>query len=65
MFNKGDEVRVTADWLVVPGGEKGEVLGEILRNPVTCLVRFPSGTRAIPAVLLELTRSAEHLASAA
>jgi hypothetical protein len=65
MFNKGDKVRVTADWLAVPGGEKGEVLGEIVQFPVMWLVRFPSGTRVIPAVLLERTRSATHLANAA
>jgi hypothetical protein len=65
MFKSGDTVRVTADWLAVPGGSKGEVLGEVFHNPVSCLVRFRSGTKLIPAVLLERAQSAEHLASAA
>jgi hypothetical protein len=65
MFSNGDKVRVTADWLAVLGGSRGEVLGEVFQNPLTCLVRFPSGTKLIPAVLLERTQSAAHLVSAA
>ena len=65
MFNKGDKVRVTADWRGLPGGEKGEVLGELFCNSVSCLVKFPSGTRVIPGVLLERAKGAEHLVSVA
>jgi hypothetical protein len=65
MFNKGDKVRITADWRALSGGEKGEVLGELFCSHVSCLVKFQSGTHVIPAVLLERARSAEHLVSAA
>jgi hypothetical protein len=52
MFNAGDTVTVTVDWLPVAEGSEGEVLGEVFRNPVSYLVRFSTGTYPIPLVHL-------------
>jgi len=49
-------VRVRVDWLGVPQGAEGEVLGIAFRNPVTYLVRFPGGRHLIPVVHLERVR---------
>ena len=65
MFINGEEVRVTVDWLPVPVGSQGEVIGEVFHNPLTSIVRFRSGMHLIPTVLLERTLSAGDLASSA
>ncbi len=57
MLRSGERVRVRVDWLGVPAGAQGEVLGFAFRNPVTYLVRFPGGRHLIPVVNLERMRS--------
>jgi hypothetical protein len=51
----GDSVVVTADWLGVPLGAHGVVVGSGLHNPVTCFVHF--GTDVVPLPAIHLRRA--------
>ena len=54
----GDSVVVTADWLGVPLGAHGVVVGSGLHHPVTYFVHLGTDIVPLPAIHLRRARSA-------
>jgi hypothetical protein len=66
-FGYGELVAVNVDWLGVPVGAVGEVVGFGFEDPVTYFVDFTRGVFPIPAIHLSRTgkpllRLRDHLA---
>jgi hypothetical protein len=57
MFENGDQVTVTADWLGIGRKAKGEILMCLFRDPVEYLVQFSTGKHSIPGVHLNCAGS--------